>query len=59
MQEITFDEWLTELQGLFARIEYPEYISQTGNDCWKEYYDNGDSPDDAFFTEISYWDDDK
>ena len=39
----TFEEWKTrligELTNLFGNGE--EYIRQTGDDCWKEMYDDG------------------
>lgn len=52
-----YDAWKSKLQQLFDEIGFKDYVD-TDDDSFKEFFDDGESPKEAFATEISYWDDD-
>ena len=48
MSTKTFDEWLVELDALCEKYGGGKgMVEQTGRECWRTYYDDDYSPDDA------------
>jgi hypothetical protein len=60
-QVMTFDEWLAELD----RVAVSHFgfsgpiVAQTGRDCWRSYYDDGDTPRGAIAEDLSHGADDR
>lgn len=55
MPDMDFAEWCDELNRLSKEVGWMgDLIEQTGEDCWREYYEDGVSPKDALNEEISY-----
>lgn len=52
--KITFDEWYKMLCDIFVKNKVSE-MKRCGQECWKDYYDDDVSPEDAFSDELSYW----
>lgn len=52
---VTFDEWWQRLQAL-ADVEDWELVGE--KDDYQEYYDDGDSPEEALAIEQSYAEED-
>lgn len=47
---MNFEEWKKELAAALGKtfgMDGEEYIRQTGDDCWREMFDDGLSPTDA------------
>ncbi len=45
-----FENWKTELTAELGRVfatDGADYIRQTGEDCWREMFEDGLSPADA------------
>lgn len=44
-----FDQWCAALDEYAASVGHGDNtVEQTGADCWREYYDDGYSPRDAY-----------
>lgn len=57
MSDLTFEQWFEQLKARFESIGMPHYIKATANDeSWKQYFNNGYSPDDAAREDLSYAD---
>lgn len=63
--KITFEMWVSELEGVmrdweksWGNLPYvlPLAVS-TGFDCWRDSYDDGMSPQHAFWSDQEYWED--
>lgn len=53
--QMTFEQWKLELADALGRVfdmDGSEYIRQTGDDCWREMFDDGLSPTDAAGEEL-------
>ncbi len=52
--KIDFETWWQRFMHCAEEVDWP-----TGNDAeaYREYYDDGDSPEEALATEMSYADD--
>jgi hypothetical protein len=51
-----FDRWMVELAAKLGEafdMDGAEYIRQTGEECWREMFDDGLSPADAVSEEVS------
>lgn len=50
-EEEAFDKWFTKLKELIGNLDkrYHAYfdLSQTNHSCWREAFDNGQSPEDC------------
>lgn len=53
-KKMTFDEWYLELIKIFDKNEL-EDMRGSGQECWRDYYNDDVSPEDAFSDELSYW----
>lgn len=52
---ITFDEWLAELDARGGdRYGAGKVSENTGAECWRGYFDDGYSPQDALDEDWSY-----
>ena len=54
--DITFDEWLLELDKVtheYGHSPESSYSKETGQECWREYYEDGYSPEEAYREDIS------
>lgn len=53
---MSFEEWLERLDAAAERLdpECKSYSKQTGTDCWKGYWEDGYSPEDAIYEDWSY-----
>lgn len=55
---MTFEEWKKQLAIELSRVmvvdkvDGADYIRQTGDDCWREMFDDGLSPADAASEEL-------
>ena len=50
-----FDQWSTELAAALTQafdMDGAEYIRQTGEECWREMFNDGLSPADAVSEEV-------
>lgn len=57
MTQLSFTAWCDEVDRLCLEISGIEkYTEMTGRDCWKECYEDGETPDSALHEEMSYWD---
>lgn len=61
---LTFDEWLKQIDALAAKFfggkSWPQsYTESTGFDCWRNMYNDGLSPNDAWSEEEDAMDDDE
>ena len=66
-QTITFEEWCKALDEHHEHLRQTEdgfegygagsLIEQTGAECWRSYYDDDFSPEDALSEDRSYWED--
>jgi hypothetical protein len=63
-QKVSFSEWLlalsaasklTEINWATDKIRADYYEGQP--DAWVDYYDGGDSPEDAIASDLDYWED--
>lgn len=52
-----YDAWKAEVNQI--AIEHGCKTGIADDDSFKEYFDDGQSPREAFEMELSYWDDDK
>jgi hypothetical protein len=44
----TFEDWCASLNRWSAKYGYSGgIVQQTGADCWRDYYDEGYTPDEA------------
>ena len=55
--EITFEEFQKQMIAYAKEVQgenYPgdDYYTQ---DCWQEYWEDGDSPSDAVISDMGYW----
>ena len=60
-QKLTFEDWLVRLAAAFAikaPLEGAGYVNDCGVESWRDYYEDGFSPEDAADEDMSYWDDD-
>lgn len=59
---MTFDKWLTDLRAvIIADTAYgapADYIEQTGRDCWRDYYEDDFTPEDAWASDKSHAEED-
>lgn len=58
----TFDEWLARLE-VYCRERYGEPYGSRGPlicgvECWRERYDEGDTPEEALHGDAENWEDD-
>lgn len=49
-----FQEWLKQLDAYAAKYGNKDYVKSTGDDCWRGYFDDGHSPEDAYQEDCSY-----
>jgi hypothetical protein len=60
-QTLIYEDWLSELGKSFAK-KAPAvggiFVDQCGVESWRDYYEDGYSPNDAADSEMSYWEDD-
>lgn len=54
MSKRTFEQWLAELSALAAAEGCPNYVQQTGEECWRESFADGFTPAEAWADEKSY-----
>lgn len=58
--DVTFEEWCDELNKLSAaepnRYGEGDLIKICGAECWRQYYDDGYSPQDAWDEDGTYAD---
>jgi hypothetical protein len=52
MNEETFNEWFEALIQYAALLDSIETIDVYNKDSYREYYDDGDSPEEVFAQEI-------
>lgn len=52
--ELTFKEWLVALDAEAAKYANIGYVAVTGEDCWRGYYEDGYSREDAYREDGSY-----
>lgn len=46
---MTFEQFLAEIDALATKDGVEgSYVAQTGEDCWRECFDGGDTPEDAW-----------
>jgi hypothetical protein len=53
----TFEEWCACLCAIAAKDQNrygPNPIESCGEDCWRDYYDDGYSPEDAWWEDGTY-----
>ena len=56
---MTFDQWKSELAKELGKVfgfsldEGERYIAATGEDCWRESFDDGLSPKEAAGEEVN------
>ena len=65
MQTMSFEEWckaldahhenLRETEAGFEGYGHGPATEQTGTECWRDYYDQGDTPEDALAEDRTYW----
>lgn len=49
----TFQQWLGLLDHAFLTIGFKgRVVRQTGEDCWREYYDDGYTAEDAMIADL-------
>lgn len=53
-KEIEFDEWLALLDGHATVLGgyKGSMVEQTGKDCWREFYNDGYTPYDAYVEDL-------
>ena len=52
--EYQFTEWLEQLQSVCTRHGWPEdYVSQCGSEAWREMFEDGLTPKEAFYEEAT------
>ena len=54
--DISFDEWFEELQELSRKLYgmFRFYIHDNNKEEWIDYYNDGYTPKDAYYEDISY-----
>lgn len=53
-ETMTFEKWKAELQKVFTAHNWPEdYVAQVDDQTWKEYFDEGISPEEMAHEEMS------
>jgi hypothetical protein len=50
----TWDEWWTELKALAASPINWDFVGDGNEACWREYFNDGNSPAEALEEDISY-----
>ena len=56
-QPLEFEAWCDEIDRLCLEIAgISDYTKLSGRDCWKDYYESGETPDGALHEDMSYWD---
>ena len=45
---MSFDDWLVELGNLARKEECSDYVGWTGVECWRDAYDDGLTPAEAW-----------
>lgn len=53
---MNFEEWKIELEAELSRVfamDGAEYVRQTGEECWREMFNEGLSPKEAVSEEAS------
>jgi hypothetical protein len=50
---MTWDEWKAEFRKVCDRYDYPDLLIDCGESCWREYYDEGETPEGAFVEDMS------
>ncbi len=54
-ENISFDNWLTQLDAVALKNGYTKGIVETaGEECWREYYDEGYSAEEAFIEDETH-----
>lgn len=52
---IEFKKWLKELDAVAKRYGHKNsYTKETGEDCWLGYFEDGDSPEQAYTEDCPY-----
>ena len=57
MPDMTFPEWLLALNAAAVKRGYTggeRFFQGTGEDCWRESYDTGMSPEEALIEDETY-----
>ncbi len=50
-----FNQWLKKLDKVAKEYGYEEsMVKQTGTECWKDYFDDGYSPYEAFIEDMRH-----
>lgn len=52
-----FDEWCDAVDAYFKK-HYDwtgSYTKDTGRECWRRNFDDGETPEDAALSEIEHW----
>lgn len=47
MTELTFDQWLADLDDIANEDGITNYTAQTGRECWWSFYEAGVTPVEA------------
>lgn len=54
-EHLTFDEWLAALDGAALTAGFRCRLAATsGAECWRDYYEEGMTPDEALAEDWSY-----
>ena len=55
MDNVTFEEWCKQLDAVVMSYhpDTPSYTKDTGEDCWRGYYDDGYTPEEAYREDCS------
>ena len=56
---ITFEEFQQEMIAYAKKIQgknFPGDDFYMQSECWREYFDDGDTAEDAVNSDMSYWD---
>lgn len=57
---MTIGQWFAELDSLGGDRYGPRGIStETGRECWMDYYNDGYTPGDALADDETHWDSDE
>lgn len=49
-----FKIWLSQLDAVAASYANIGYVQSTGEDCWRSYFEDGYSPEEAYQEDCSY-----
>ncbi len=54
---LTFDQWCDEIDRICRdELEFDhDYTKGTGRECWRQGFDDGETPRQALESDMSYW----